>query len=166
MPEDIRWRPASFPLYEVSEYGDLRLLVARSNRVAGTVLKGNVKKGGYKEYKIQIEGKKTHVYAHREVLLAFVGAPPTPSHQCAHWDGNPRNNHYSNLRWATAAENTADKIRHGRQTGGWKKFTEEQVLEMRAMHANGRTYAQIRSSIPISKGNLSSIINRKTWSSV
>jgi len=164
MPEDIRWRPASFPLYEVSEYGDLRLLVARSNRVAGTVLKGHVKKGGYKEYKIQIEGRGTHVYAHREVLLAFVGERPTPSHQCAHWDGNPRNNHYSNLRWATAAENTADKIRHGRQTTGRRTFTEEQVLEMRAMHANGRTYAQIRSSIPISKGNLSSIINRKTWS--
>ena len=162
----IKWQPASFPFYEVSEYGDLRLLVRRSHRVAGTVLKGTVKKGGYREYKIRIEGKETHIYAHREVLLAFVGAPPSPSHQCAHWDGNPLNNHYSNLRWATAAENTGDKIRHGRQTTGRRKFTEEQVLEMRALHANGKSYAQIRAIFPISKGNLSSIINRKTWSGV
>lgn len=159
----MEWRPASFPFYEVSERGDLRLLFKRSNRLAGTILKGSIKKGGYREYKIQLEGKGNLVYAHREVLLAFVGPPPTPSHQCAHWDGDPLNNHYSNLRWATAAENTADKVRHGRHMNGKRNFTEEQVLGMRAMWAAGNTYAQIRDVYTISKGNLSSIINRETW---
>tara|TARA_R110000765_G_scaffold210099_1_gene315276 strand:+ start:1126 stop:1617 length:492 start_codon:yes stop_codon:yes gene_type:complete len=159
----IEWRPASFPFYEVSERGDLRLLVNRSNRIAGTILKGNLKKGGYREYRVLVEGKDTHVYAHREVLIAFVGAPPTPSHQCAHWDGDPMNNHYSNLRWATMAENAADKVRHGRHRKGRRDFTEEQVLEIRALRDSGKSYAQIREIFSISKGNLSSIINRKTW---
>jgi hypothetical protein len=157
------WRPASFPFYEVSEYGDLRLLVDRSTKLAGTILKGSVKKQGYREYKIRIQGKGIHIAAHREVLFAFVGAPPTPDHQCAHWDGDPLNNHYSNLRWATPAENTADKIRHERHRSGRRDFTEEQVLGMRSMHDDGKTYAQIRAIYSISKGNLSYIVNRQTW---
>ena len=159
----MEWRPASFPFYEVSEHGDLRLLVNRSNRVAGTVLKGSVRKGGYKEYKIWVGEKGIRVTSHREVLIAFVGPPPTPSHQCAHWDGDPMNNHYSNLRWATAAENTADKVRHGRHRKGARSLTEEQVLEIRALRDSGKSYAKIREIFPVSKGNLSSIINRKTW---
>jgi len=157
------WRLASVPFYEVSEYGDLRLLVTRSNRIAGTILKGIITKGGYRQYSIRVEGRSVQVSSHREVLLAFVGPPPTPSHQCAHWDGDPSNNHYSNLRWATAAENTADKVRHGRHRNGHRRFTEEQVLEIRALRDSGKSYAQIREIFPVSKGNLSAIINRKTW---
>jgi hypothetical protein len=162
MPE-MEWRPSSVPFYEVSEYGDFRLLVNRSNILAGKVLKGSVKKSGHREYHVRMDGAGKHFAAHREVLFAFVGPPPTPDHQCAHWDGDPLNNHYSNLRWATAAENTADKIRHGRHMDGNRTFTKEQVLDMRSMHDAGKTYAQIRKVYAISKGNLSSIINRKTW---
>ena len=160
------WRPASFPFYEVSECGDLRLLQNRSNRVAGTILKGTVKKSGHREYHVRVDGVEKHLSAHREVLFAFVGPPPTPDHQCAHWDGDPLNNHYSNLRWATAAENTADKVRHGRHMNGRRNFTEEQVLGMRAMRDAGKTYDQIRDVYTISKGNLSSIINRETWNHI
>jgi hypothetical protein len=160
--EMTEWRPASLPYYEVSDRGDLRLLVNRSNRTAGMILKGTIKRG-YREYKILVEGKCIRATAHREVLLAFVGPPPTPSHQCAHWDGDPLNNHYTNLRWATPAENTADKVRHGRHMSGRRDFTEEQVLEIRALRDSGKSYAQIRETFPMSKGNLSSIINRKTW---
>ena len=160
----MEWRPASVPFYEVSEQGDLRLLVNRSNRVAGTALKGSVKqKGGYRQYKIWVGGKATTVTSHREVLIAFVGPPPSPSHQCAHWDGDPSNNHYSNLRWATAAENTADKVRHGRHRKGRRSLTEEQVLKIRALRDRGKSYAEIQEIFPVSKGNLSAIINRKTW---
>ena len=46
--EVVEWRPSSSPYYEVSENGDMRLLVDRSNRLAGSILKGSVKKGGYR----------------------------------------------------------------------------------------------------------------------
>ena len=143
----------------------MRLLVNKNNKVAGTILKGHVKKGrgGYRVYNIRVDGKKLTIPAHREVLMAFVGPPPSADHQCAHYDGDSTNNHFSNLRWATAAENTADKVRHGRHLEGHRRFTKEQVLEMRAMRENGKTFAQIREVFKISKGNLSAIINRKTW---
>ena len=160
------WRPASVPFYEVSEYGEFRLLINRSNILAGKILKGSIKRGGYREYKIQVNGVGTRVAAHREVLFAFVGQPPTADHQCAHYDGDPTNNHYTNLRWATAAENTEDKVRHGRHMSGNRSFSEEQVLGMRAMRDVGKTYSQIREVYTISKGNLSSIINRETWNHI
>ncbi len=161
----MEWRKSTVPNYEVSESGDMKLLVNKNNIVAGTILKGHVKKGrgGYRIYHIRVGGKTVTVPAHREVLMAFVGPPPTEEHQCAHYDGDPTNNHFTNLRWATAAENTADKVRHGRHLDGHRRFTKEQVLEMRAMRENGKTFKQIREVFKISKGNLSSIINRKTW---
>lgn len=164
----IEWRQSEHPCYEVSEYGDLRCMVARSNKPIGTLLKGSIKHG-YRWYKIGDEGNSTrkgrfrHYAAHRLVLFAFVGPPPTPKHQTAHWDGNPLNNHFSNLRWATTGENTEDKIRHGNLYEGHRKYTTEQVLDMRAMREEGSKYSDIMDKYNISKGNLSAIINRQTW---
>jgi hypothetical protein len=47
------------------------------------------------------------------LALAFLGEPPSARHQVAHNDGNPRNNHLSNLRWATPSENSMDRRLHG-----------------------------------------------------
>lgn len=64
---------------------------------------------------------------HRAVALAFIGPAPSEKHHVAHWDGNARNNHVSNLRWATPKENIADK----RRLGEHQKLTQEQVEEIR-----------------------------------
>ena len=164
--EIMEWRQSIHPHYEVSDEGQLRSLISKSNRVAGTLLKGSKKKGGYTEYKLSLNGVSYHYAAHRLVLFAFVGAPPTPDHQCAHYDGDPTNNHVSNLRWATAAENTEDKVRHGRHLEGHRKFTSEEILDMREMKASGKRYIDIRAKYKISKGNLSAIINRQTWAHI
>ena len=159
----MEWRQSLHPHYEVSENGALRSLISKSNRVAGTVLLGTKKKGGYTEYKLTLNGHRIHYAAHRMVLYAFCGGPPSTDHQAAHWDGDPTNNHISNLRWATPTENSADKVRHGRHREGYRLFTEDQVRDMRRMRAAGKTYDDIRSVYKISKGNLSAIVNRKTW---
>lgn len=161
----VEWRQIYLKDYEVSENGDLRLRVNKSNLIAGHIYKGTVSKG-YLRYHLYMNGKRIYVYAHRLVLETFIGKPPTLEHQCAHWDGNPLNNHYSNLRWATASENTKDKVRHGRHLNGHRKFTEEDVLDMRAMRKNGKRYCDIMEKYKISKGNLSSIINNHTWNHI
>ena len=159
----MEWRGSIIPDYEVSACGALRLLKNKSNLLAGKILKGRIGKGGYRIYKINIDGRGVTFYAHRLVLTAFLGPQPTPSHQCAHWDGDPINNHYTNLRWATPSENSADRVRHGRHMTGHRKFTEEEVLDMRALRDGGKSYSHIRQQYKISKGNLSAIINRDTW---
>ncbi|ATW58009.1 putative homing endonuclease [Pseudomonas phage nickie] len=58
-------------------------------------------------------GQRRTMEVHRLVLITFVGPPPTIKHQGAHNDGNGLNNWLPNLKWATQAENEADKILHG-----------------------------------------------------
>jgi len=161
----VEWRQTYLKDYDVSEKGDLRLRVNKSNLIAGHVLKGSISKG-YLRYQLNMNGKRITLYAHRLVLETFIGKPPTLQHQSAHWDGDPLNNHYSNLRWATASENTKDKVRHGRHLKGHRKFTKEDVLDMRAMKKDGKRYRDIIEKYKISKANLSSIINRHTWNHI
>ena len=71
---------------------------------------------------------------HRLVLEAFVGPCP-PQMQCCHNDGNPQNNHVSNLRWGSSKENADDRERHGTHPKGSKsskaKLKEEHIPEIR-----------------------------------
>jgi hypothetical protein len=162
----MEWRQSILDGYEVSETGDLRRLFACTRFAAGHVLNGSLDTHGYRTYRIRGGGKSTSYRAHTLVLLAFVGPKPTPDHQCAHWDGNRLNNHWTNLRWATAAENTADKIRHGTVYNGHRKFLAEEVMDMAAMRKDGARYVDIQERYKISKGNLSAILNGATWSHV
>lgn len=87
-----RWLPVvDCPGYEISNYGRLRSV--KNYRI----LKGGKTKEGY--IKHFIAGK--HKKAHALVLEAFVGPRP-PKNDACHNDGNPKNNHVSNLRWGTS----------------------------------------------------------------
>lgn len=61
--------------------------------------KGTLKKG--KTFKV-----------HRVVALAWLGIPPKGKNQINHIDGNPLNNHYTNLEWCNSSHN----IKHAYQT--------------------------------------------------
>jgi len=148
--------------YEVSDHGRVRLVIDKRKYKRGHILSPCPNRNGYPVVGLTIDGKRKKLAVHRLVLGAFVGPRPEGK-ECAHWDGNPANNNLSNLRWATPAENTEDKIRHGNIYNGHRKFTADDVLAMRAMRAAGRTYKDIMAEYGISKGNLSAIINRQTW---
>jgi HNH endonuclease len=79
-------------------YGEWKLMKPRAQNAYGHVL-ANL-------------GRTKYEYVHRLVLEAFVGPCP-PESECRHIDGNPANNHLSNLAWGTRKENYADSVRHG-----------------------------------------------------
>ncbi len=54
----------------------------------------------------------TTMFAHRAVLLAFVGPCPEGMEAC-HNNGDPLDNRVENLRWDTRSNNTLDKVAHG-----------------------------------------------------
>ena len=91
--------------YSVSNLGRVRSL--RTD----IILKPETKKGKspYQRVLLCVEGKRKHYQVHTLVLLAFVGPPPTPEHECLHKDHNPRNNALSNLSWGTRSENCLDR---------------------------------------------------------
>ena len=103
-----------FPAYSVSSAGRVRRDGASRGAVPGRVLKLSRDANGYACVNLYDNGRPVKSYVHRLVAAAFLGAPPSPDHHVAHWDGDGMNASCRNLRWVTQSENEADKVRHGR----------------------------------------------------
>lgn len=111
-----RFRPTAGPQEEWRECPDApRYHVSNYGRVRGA--RGGILKlwthNGYWSVSLWIDGKQRTRIVSRLVARAFLGEPTCHKLQAAHQDGDRDNNHVSNLKWATIAENTADKFRHG-----------------------------------------------------
>lgn len=81
------------------------------------------------------ERKGIKLFIHRAVLLTFKGPCP-PGQESRHLDGQPKNNHDTNLEWGTRLEQRADARRHGTlplgERSGTAKLTEAQVINIRS----------------------------------
>lgn len=69
-------------------------------------------KYGHQVVDLYIDGKRRHRYLAVLVAEAFIPNPHGYPEVC-HIDGNPYNNHVSNLKWGTHADNMQDAKRHG-----------------------------------------------------
>lgn len=107
--------------------------------------------------------------AHVLMLEMTAGPKPTPEHECAHSCGkghkgcvNPRH-----LRWATPSENAMDKLPHGTHIFGERhgraKLTDNQVLEIRELLAQGTSQDKIAETFGVSQASVSLIRHRKRW---
>ena len=111
---------------------------------------------------------KTHK-VHRLVAIAFIENPenkPTVNHI----DSDRTNNFVSNLEWNTHSENA----QHGYDIGLHKsvkgskhyraKLNEDQVLEIRRLHATGEyTKTALAKIFGVTQMLISYIVNRKRW---
>lgn len=112
-----KWRVIkAFPDYAVSSLGRVKRVQPNCFGSVGGILKQRLDR--YACLTLYVNKKPFLVSVHRLVCTAFHGNPPTKKHHAAHNDGNGLNNAASNLRWATANENEADKILHGRSLLG------------------------------------------------
>lgn len=97
---------------------------------------------------------------HRLVIEAFEGPCPKGL-EVLHTDGNPQNNHLSNLRYGTRTENILDVFRIGK---AWRKLTTEDVFQIRERLKAGATGAEIAHEFSISQSQVSNIRNGKNYS--
>lgn len=100
-----------FPGYKVSSQGDV--VTPR-----GVTLVPYSGRYGHQQVLLGAYGKRQCKTVHSLVCAAFNGPKPSVQHQCAHRDGNPRNNVPGNLYWATAKQNADDREAHGRTARG------------------------------------------------
>lgn len=123
---------------------------------------------GYRTVCLSLDGRWRPYGVHALVCAAFHG-PKKPGDQAAHGDGTRSNNTPGNLRWATAKEQSADKLAHGRQMAGetchLAKLTNDQVRIIRSMHPD-QSFAAIAREFGVTPENISNIIKRKTWKNV
>lgn len=172
----MRWEiHPQFPLYEISEYGDVRKLTDSPTRKKGSRPRGTIDADGYLRYKlIDRNGEKKNVAAHKLVIESFVGFSPTPKHEVAHGNGSRVFHHFTNLRWALSVENHSDRDEHrtaakGEQNGR-AVLTEDDVIAIREERRNGtlsgnrvREWAE---RFELSLGAIYNAAKGKTWSHV
>jgi len=169
----LEWRTVPrFPSYAVSESGDVRRAVAFRQYRAGMLLKQKAHPYGHRSVALSVNGKRREVYVHRLVAHAFLGPAPSEAHQIAHNDGNPKNNHWRNLRWATASENALDKRRHGTvpdrkgERHPMARLSNDLVGAMRQRRKQGAYFREIAEEFGFPKLTVYDAITRKTWSHI
>jgi hypothetical protein len=131
LPVEVRPVPG-FPNYYVSADGQLRG-PGRGRRRAiggGVPMRPAVNTNGHLFVSVRQGGARRKLYLHRAVLMAWVGPCPA-GQECRHLDGDPTNNHVSNLKWGTSAENSQDSVQHGNHH--LAKLTEDDVREIRRL---------------------------------
>ncbi len=162
-------------LYQVSSLGRIKSCartapcgLGRLRSVRERIMKCQITPKGYKQIDLTRDGKGKNYLVHRLVCEAFHGPPPTELHQAAHGPVGNTDNSAENLRWATAQENCADKVRDGTQPFGISthlaKLSEGDVAEIRHTHS-GRygDSAKLSRKFGISRSQVVAIVKGRSW---
>lgn len=134
-------------------------------------LRPRADKDGYLSVTLYRQASSRTVKVAHLVLAAFVGPRPEGFESC-HWpDTNPANNAVGNLRWATHAENSQDKVRGGTVARGERhgsaKLTADDVRAIRSDHAAGRGgYKILGRRYGVSANQIRLIVKRRNWTHV
>lgn len=161
--------------YEVSSLGRVRSLPrviqyrnGRKSAHPGGVLKASPAGHGYLTVHLWTSNVRTTATVHRLVAEAFHGPAPSDTPHVLHGNGNPLDNRAENLRWGTAAENSADSQGHGTRIHGSRvggsKLSDDEVLALRTMWASGQwLQKELAHKFNVNQAQVSRIVNRKTW---
>ena len=109
------------------------------------------------------------VRVHRLVLTTFKGPCPKGYEGC-HNDGDKSNNHLSNIRWDTRANNLLDKIDHGTDNRGERCgnsiLIESDTPKIFKLRGEGKKLEEIANVVGVSGSQVSNILRRKRWAHV
>lgn len=161
---------------------DPRYLVGSDGSIIGPrgPLRGSLSPDGYILVSHRTpDGRQRGTSAHVMVCETFHGPRPGDDYQVAHWDGNPRNNVVSNLRWATRSENARDSIRHGTfaplrydrigEGHHLAVLTEDLVREIRAAYdadSSRGAYTRLALRYGVHPDTIKQVVTRVTWKHV
>lgn len=115
------WRdiPGYEGIYQASDDGQIRSLDRDVDKGKWGVVRfpGVVKKQfltfGYPSVALRKQGKCSNHFVHRLVASAFLADGHFEGALVLHGDGDPHNNHLSNLRWGSHSDNGLDAVSHG-----------------------------------------------------
>lgn len=161
------------PGYRISPDGTVWSSRKKGNRggVAPWRIMKTTKPDGRRRVQVplQVNGKNLMPFVHRLVLEAFVGPCPLGMEGC-HNDGNPSNNHVSNLRWDTPKNNSDDKKRHGThrfgETVNGSLLKDADIPEIFRLAKAGWSQSRIAKEFRVSRPTISAVLRRTRWAHI
>ncbi len=113
-------------------------------------------------------GKRRSIAVHRCVALAYLPKPDRPEQrEVAHLDGDSKNNHFSNLCWASRSENERHKVGHGRSNRGGRqhmaRLTEQTASEARRLLRGGLTQQAVGETFGVARTTIAALAQGRTW---
>jgi Trp operon repressor len=167
------WRPVVGweQRYQVSNCGRVRSLdrldsAGRPRK--GKLIKPFINEKGCPLVSLWVDAKAYTYKVSQLVAAAFLG--PANGRMVLHWDDVKEHNHLSNLRYGTSKENHADMIRNGIMPRGTDKpsckLSEQRVLVIRRMMANGVAQRHIAKHFGVSEALIRQIKTGERWSHV
>jgi len=103
----------NYPDYQI--YEDGRVFSKHTRKF----LKHRVNGGGYLYVSLFHKGEGKNHYIHRLVSSYYIPNPEN-RREVDHIDRNKKNNHVSNLRWATRSDNNQNKMKYSTNKSGHK----------------------------------------------
>jgi protein gp37 len=158
-PYDVRPVPG-YPGYSVSTLGEV--FGKRADTRGGLAF--DIGEQGHRRVTMHRDGSPrsgSRELVHRLVLTAFA-RPARHGEQACHRNGDPADNRLSNLHWGTQEDNWQDRVTHGNGRS-YQKLTEDQVSEIRAIHASGRSAYSIAKDYGVSDTQIRNIVTGKQW---
>jgi hypothetical protein len=108
--------------------------------------------------------------AHRIACEHRHGPPPSGDHEAAHDCGNGHLGCFSpfHMRWATPAQNQADRLIHGTMLRGNShpraSLTEDQVREVRRLYATGEySQRQLAEQFGVARRTIGAMTDGQNW---
>ena len=163
------WKPIpDFDFYEASSFGRLRSLCVKGHAGLKTKKPRILKLKNFSPYQQAVlcsSGKRISARTHVLVATAFYGKCPD-GFECAHLDGNKRNNKASNLKWVKRVENANHKMVHGTLLQGnshpMRKVSSGEVLKIRNL-CGKKSQREIGKMFGLSQQQISKIKNKTRW---
>jgi len=130
------------------------------------ILKQTIR-NGYPSIGLCSPSKKYKFFSIHTLVLETFNKKRPKNKQCAHLDGNQKNNRLENLCWVTPKKNAHHKRLHGTHLMGEKhpmvKLSMEDILNIISMNLAGFNRKEISKKYKISEGHYYRIIRGDTW---
>ena len=156
-------------LYSVSNLGRVKRVASWCNSQRMNLeMKIGLDSHGYHRIGLNRSGVRLRFQLHRIVMAAFVGPIPE-GHQVNHINGDKVDNRACNLEYLTQSQNLKHdwRVLKSRNQNGSKnpsaKLTEEMVLEIRNLRAQGIAYEAIAARFGMSHWGIQDICYRRRW---
>ena len=150
-------------LYEVSNFGRVKSLLLKNERILRPRINGN----GYLRVALRKNDIAKDFFIHRLVAFSFLENMEEKEF-INHIDGNKKNNTVENLEWCNRSENIQHAIKNGLMDNifGEKnknsKITKEQALKIKYGH-HGISNTELASIYKINQSKISEIRSGKRW---